>query len=156
MRNRTMTMLAESGLIPKETIEQFIKWRLAPPELLEAWNTRPVESGQQGLMTDSERAFVTELSKSLNSDDLEMRQTLLDDSKHPVVLRVQVRGGDWVNVNGFKLAGRELVVPVDQLLSDSGRIRKIRRVEFDGARLDVLETTALYEDEELASFLLRI
>ena len=39
-------------------------------------------------MTDSERAFVTELSKSLNSDDLEMRQTLLDDSKRPVVLRV--------------------------------------------------------------------
>jgi hypothetical protein len=70
--NRTTTLLIEAGIIPKNTLQQLINWRLVPEGSEQSHGKRPATT------TDERSSFAQELSLALTQDLAEIRETELD------------------------------------------------------------------------------
>lgn len=74
----TTRKMIEAGIIPKNTLQQLVNWRLVPEDYVRSHGTRPVN-----LDTSDERevtAFVQDLGEAITKDMAEIRETQFDQT----------------------------------------------------------------------------
>ena len=72
-------LMIQSGLIPKNVVQQLVNWRLLPENSVESTGSAPVSLESNW---ESVEQFVDELGQALTKEMATIRQTELDQSGH--------------------------------------------------------------------------
>lgn len=78
MTHQPTKLLVEAGIIPKNTLQQLVNWRLLPEDSVESHGVHPIRldaSNQKEV-----QRFVKDLSTAITKDMAEIRETELDHS----------------------------------------------------------------------------
>jgi hypothetical protein len=116
--NRTTALLVEAGIIPKNTLQQLVNWRLVPEGLEQSHGKRLVGPETD---TPARTQFITDLTLALTRDLAEIRETEFDKVGEHQKVSIIYDGGSL-----------SLEVFVDRL----GRVILPHR-DFDGIVLSV-------------------
>ena len=74
-QNPSVKLMIQSGLIPNNTIQQLVNWRLLPESSVELSGTRPINMEKEW---DDVESFVNELKTALDEEAKTIRETDLD------------------------------------------------------------------------------
>lgn len=76
--SRTSELMIESGIIPKNTLQQLVNWRLIPEGSEVSHGKHPVSLDSSNKL--EVKRFIKELSEALRQDMTEIRETELDSA----------------------------------------------------------------------------
>lgn len=153
--SKTLEVLAEAGIIPTDILEEMVRWRVVPAELLDVSARKPVETGD-GDGAQTREQLLRKLQKALGREEAAIRQTLLDDEGVTVEawLRFAGKKTEMLDVPLTRRSDGTFLVSVHDLTA-GGRI-PIRRVAMflvGDQAYEIESTTPIYQDEEMTSFL---
>lgn len=75
--SKSVRLMIQSGIVPKNALQQLINWRLLPEDCAGLSGTKPV-SIEKGW--DTVKDFVDELGEALSEEDRSVRETQLEHS----------------------------------------------------------------------------
>ncbi len=154
--NKALVVLAEAGIIPESILEEMVRWRALPEEMLNVSSRKPLDTGDgSGVQTQAQ--LLARLQRALRVEDGTIRQTILDEEGEPKLADVTFRNkarDELSDVPVRVLADGAILATVVSLTdSHNYPVRRVARFSIDDVVFEVESSTPIYQDEELSSFL---
>jgi len=121
----SVKLMIQSGLIPENSLQQLVNWRLLPEDSVQLSGSRPINIEEDG---EDVLEFVEELRGALDSEAKTIRETELD--------QVGEYKKACLAFSDDSIAPEDLDVFIDKLgraiLPSYSRYQKIRSIQFMG------------------------